>query len=113
MKPSEILAKARELLSDPKRWTQGALSRNALGEWAEDELVPESCQWCVEGAYRQAHPNNRPSMKCDQGWAYLLAAIGGDKTIPPYEWNDSPSRTHAEVLDALERAEQLAIGAGQ
>ncbi len=44
-----VLREARELISDPKRWTQGAISRDASG----GEIAPSSERavcWCSLGA---------------------------------------------------------------
>lgn len=45
----EVLEAARGLISEPTRWTQGALARDARGEQCFAN-VPRAVQWCAIGA---------------------------------------------------------------
>lgn len=47
--PLEIIAAARELISDPKRWTRGAYARNEQGA-ACGARNPAAVCWCASGA---------------------------------------------------------------
>jgi hypothetical protein len=49
MKVLQALLDIRQLLSDPTKWTQGALARDATGKTV-DSYDPTACQWCVYGA---------------------------------------------------------------
>lgn len=44
-----VLREARELISDPKRWTQGAFARNASG-CKTGILHADATCWCTAGA---------------------------------------------------------------
>ena len=48
-KPSEILIAAKELISDPDRWTMKFLARNKV-EREVDPTAPFACKWCAAGA---------------------------------------------------------------
>lgn len=59
MKTSDILVAAKELLSDPSRWTKGALARNENGEQISYNATTATC-WCTVGAVaRVAKENNQ------------------------------------------------------
>jgi hypothetical protein len=49
MTPLETLKAARDLISDPARWTQGCAARNANGESVDLMDEPAVC-WCALGA---------------------------------------------------------------
>jgi len=46
----EILRAARELISDPAKWTQGAYARSSKGEELYYGNNPEAVCWCAYGA---------------------------------------------------------------
>lgn len=105
MTPVEILEKARELLSDPKRWTRDALAMTARGKHLSDPTDRRAACWCVFGAI----------MKCSGEVSGALNAadvferanwFGDDESFS--SWNDRPERTHAEVLAAIDSAIALA-----
>lgn len=95
----------RELLSDPKRWTQNAFAKNSegrsLGRFFAEE---EACSWCLVGAVKHVYPTYE--------WGEIyerLAKILGKQafTLRSYVlgvWNDDPARTHQEVLDLVTEA---------
>ena len=49
MTPLETLKAARQLITDPAKWTQGWLARNALGEHADVDSSSAVC-FCSIGA---------------------------------------------------------------
>jgi len=91
----EILVKARELIAEPERWTQGAFARDEHGfsRYVCPGEFDYTC-YCASGALRAAggyttHP------------AYNAIHTGGPAVCV---WNDAPGRTHAEVLAAFDAA---------
>lgn len=100
MKSSEVLRRARARIEKPENWTKGALARYATGERTVESAAPGVTCWCALGALDWAEP---------VGWfrvyGRVCEAIGGPD-LP--RWNDAPERTHAEVLDAFDRAIALA-----
>lgn len=94
MKPSETIKCARDLLSDPNKWTKGELARNA-DDKPVGETQSDACKWCVEGALRW----------CDRGpsfyanWSKVQAALGTNKI---HEKNDAEWMDHAKLLEWLD-----------
>jgi hypothetical protein len=92
----EVLRGMRELLSEPTRWTQDTNARSSDG----DEVLYHSdladC-WCLDGALLKLTRHD--------GDVYLAVR----KALPVdvlCVWNDAPERTHAEVLELLDKAIQ-------
>lgn len=95
-----VLRRAAELIAAPERWTQGTLARDANGKECQ-ECGTQAVQWCALGAIvRAAADAGFHSHWCDASWVLRLH-LGIRNTG---EWNDSPFRTHAEVLAALRAA---------
>lgn len=106
MKPSEALRKARELISDPKRWTKGDYARTntGLGVWHDSR---EARCWCAIGALRLV----ADEYECRSlALSYLKMGTGG---VFIDIFNDAPERSHGEVLGAFNNAIALAEAAGQ
>lgn len=93
MRPVEVLRAARELLSEPERWTKGLFCRVVDG-W-------HCC--CVMGAFVAVCPTDI-AFHC----SLFRRAAGVPDEMPLSEWNDAPERTHAEVLAAFDKAIELA-----
>lgn len=95
----EVLEKARELIATPERWTKGALARDEHGI-----EVPTCCDdaycWCMGGAISAVSENG--SVYRSWGVVERIVSMHIDK------FNDAPERTHAEVLEAFDRAIALA-----
>lgn len=89
-----ILKAARELLSDPERWTRGAQARDRCGR-PIDPRGPTAVCFCALGAI----------WKCGGSMAETSAlfdqVITGESIA---DWNDWPLTTHADVLAAFDRA---------
>ena len=114
----EILTKAKELISDPKRWSQGKMARNRKGELVRS-TAPTAVRWCALGAINHFTIDlNFSRMKRHREVAVdLLCSVIGITRINrwnddpnPYinRWNDDPKRTHEEVMDAFDQAIILA-----
>lgn len=94
MTSESVLRDARERISDPKKWGQG-LSIGRPGTYCLAEAI------CVHDCERKTYLDAR---------SFLCRAIGAPNLGGLTFWNDQSSRTHAEVLDALDRAIDLAQG---
>lgn len=93
MSKLEIIKAAKELISDPERWIQGANARNEQGLMVLAYAFDAVC-WCADGA--------------------LIKACGSVNTIPFWrlisdkpafdviEFNDN--HTHAEVIALFDAA---------
>jgi hypothetical protein len=96
--PAQVLRAARERIAVPERWTQGASARTISGIGV-DAFDYGAVQWCAYGAIRVDGVH-------DHELQLFFRAIGAMDSIGT--WNDAPGRTHAEVLDAFDRAIALA-----
>jgi hypothetical protein len=93
-----ILRLARAKIDTPEKWTQGAPARDMLGSPVDFD-TPDATAWCALAAIETNAADYR------QAREILLRAARAESII---NWNDSPSRTHAEVLAAFSRAIELA-----
>lgn len=100
----EILVKARELISDPARWTQGVAAKNARGE-VTAAVDGDAVCWCSYGAIRNVvgwHDNRNNLIfraECHLNHAADTSYIS---------FNDRQGRTHAEVLAMFDKAIEAA-----
>lgn len=110
----ETLQKARDLISDPKRWTQGAFARDTLGrdlfDAGEEDFEPVC--FCSLGAL--AHVSGLHPDGTLPGESTLAEVIAKDLGLPPEigfvpDFNDT--HTHAEVLAAFDAAIEKARAA--
>ncbi len=98
MTPLDVLKGARELLSDEKRWTKGALARDKDGHETGIAVDPDAVCWCAYGAIE--HCNK-------EGYG---AEIAMNRVVRGLGWpsigafNDADSTTHADVLALFDRA---------
>lgn len=93
----EILKAARELISVPERWTQGAAARHKNGNVIGWNTANASC-WCSTGAVMKCGLHHADSALS------LLAEVTSVGSVPYY--NDT--HTHAEVLAMFDRAISIA-----
>lgn len=94
VQPLEALKSARDLLSDPKHWTQDWYAKNAAGRGVDPAGAQATC-WCVRGAvvrFTRCHLAAKPA------FVELAATLGSQDYHDVECWNDNPERTHAEVL---------------
>lgn len=108
MKPSEYLQKARDLIAEPGAWTQGEWARNADGDRVY--LRAESAvRFCADGALRAISERGRFAAN-----GFLRRVLPGAPFYPnTIEFNDAKGRTQAEVVDAFNRAIELAKSEGK
>ena len=91
------LRAARALIDTPWRWTQGALERGTNGPFFEEVAR------CACGAIREV------CLATEANYVniYLMRSINrhhGRHLGGMPSWNDAPNRTHAEVMQAFDRA---------
>lgn len=104
MSPREVLIKARALIERPEAWTKGAAARDDGGVPVSFDSERAVC-FCGIGATWKVQ--ERKSMAIDESGENLLHRVAGGRFG---SWNDAPERTHAEVLEAFDRAIALADG---
>lgn len=93
----EILKADRELISDPNRWTQGAMARDEWGNKVFPSMIASGVRWSAEGAIAVAGT-----------WHWMagqsVVVLMETASLPPgtmSAFNDN--HTHAEVLDLFDR----------
>jgi len=94
----EVIRAARAKIERPECWLGGHPSPSA-----EDEngigVSPDSgqaCRWCAFGALESLVRYSGEY----EAWKAVTAQVDGMLTV----WNDTPGRTHWEVLAAFDRA---------
>lgn len=109
MKPSETLAKARELLEDPSRWTRHYYARNKYGDPSSD--IQRGTCWCAIGALLKVRGVNS-----------LIEVYGLQKDVNYLDqaarcrvsvFNDDPDTTHTDILRLFDKAIELAKENGE
>lgn len=103
-----------ELLRDPKRWTKGALARNATGDGCNARDGEAVC-FCLVGALERVYLP-RPPLEGNSAHAQALCKLWAslcelfprtrgvrNSSIP--QFNDVHSRTHAQLIKVLEHAQ--------
>lgn len=103
MKRSEILTQARDLISDPARWTRGVYARDAEGRETASRSESAVC-WCVHGAIRKVTGSVYDTLFSGR---YAQAALP-EGYSEVHEFNDDPKTTHSDVLALFDRAIKLA-----
>jgi len=87
--------KAWELLSDPKKWTQGTYATTAKGMNAMANSK-NAIKWCTVGALQKCY---------GEKWLEVEMKFHKKTKVNTVAWNDAPERTHSEVLAALKAAD--------
>lgn len=95
MTPKEILIAARQKITPPQCWTQGAASRDATGKQAMIGDVAVS--WCLIGAVREVSYSGELD-SADDAIAMMREAAQGSVA----DFNDT--HTHQEVLALFDKA---------
>lgn len=105
MNAVEMLTKARGLISQEEKWTQGAFARDHKGE-AVNEYETGAVQFCALGALNRIEYDTRaedPAVSV--AVKSLRAAISGRRLMT---FNDDFQTAHADVMAAFDRAIALA-----
>jgi hypothetical protein len=95
--------KAKDLLSDKSRWTQGALARDRVGRECTPES-PDAESFCIVGALCRVYLDDAAINEAIDSVNLVITPMSGygDEIE---EWNDDPDRTFAEVRLVLEIAD--------
>lgn len=106
-----VLKDARELLSEPTRWTCGAFARDQCGNWV-DVVEPRASCWCLIGAISRTitlkswEDDRFRHLEKDQIFDRLerlnTFKDSGAKNIP--DFNDGGGTEHEHVLMLLDEA---------
>ena len=91
-----------KLLATPDKWTKGNFAETPDGLPCKPRYH-KACKWCIEGAAVRCY---KPRTEFVPVLAKLRAAIQPDHTHVDgglVAWNDAPERTHAEVLELLQK----------
>lgn len=104
LKPSEVLAKAADLIEPEGAWTQREYARDSNGAYTTSR-DPRAVCWCALGAIIRA--SDGMSGSSTQFTSKIIDGRGIGA------WNDDLCRTQAEVVAALRKASALAAEAGQ
>lgn len=107
MTPIEVLKSARELLSDPVRWTKGCLARDANGVSVH---ASNGVCWCLMGAVIKVCPDDDDYMTRSSARHFIHESLEGQSIygdIPSF--NDAPDTTHEDLLKTLDKAIEFAV----
>lgn len=109
MDPKEILACAKDLLSDPDRWTKGSMAVDRLG-YRVSPNSESACRWCLAGALLRCDPDYRGTVREASAvsvngrvWG-ALRATSPDPAESPIGNNDASGMTHARLMWWLDEA---------
>jgi len=92
------LKRARRAIDTPAKWTRDVEARNAAGTPVAANN-DDACSFCINGALRRGSGRNP-----DVARHYLCKATDTVGYLGLAEWQDTPERTHAEVLAAFSLA---------
>ena len=91
----QILIDAKELISNPVKWTTRFWARNAAGK-PITSYSPEACQWCSWGALMKVQAGGDINVAYQTLTDFMYGNIAA--------FNDSPNTTHADVMARFDRA---------
>lgn len=92
---AEILRKAKARIALPSQWVQGCLAVDAAGDPTQPG-DPSACAWCALGAIVA------DGFDASYGARMAFGAVVGQRYFS--EFNDREATTHADILDAFDRA---------
>lgn len=93
MTDRDILIRARALVA--RGWTQRTNARDETGR-PTDPRGPDAVCWCLSGAVHRVAPD-----AARHAYQLLCKALDSPWAV---DWNDTPGRTQAEVLELFDRA---------
>jgi hypothetical protein len=100
----ELILAARQLLSDPERWTRSTPARRADGSEAKP-TAPDACKWCIVGAVAHFAPGGIVPYNVlkllDQKIAEFLPHLP-EVTREGFEWTHDRYFTHQVMLNFLD-----------
>ncbi len=113
MTPKEVLIAARQLIAQPKGWTQGTLARDKDGLQLSYES-PEAYSFCLIGAIDRASgfssktKDTETLTTLEARNAALDSLANVLNTHDMALWNDRPHRTQADVICVFSVAIEVA-----
>jgi len=91
----------RELLGSPESWTQDAYARDQHGKPVHQN-DSSATSWCLVGAIYCVHGAEAKTaiMRC----LHMINPSDSNeyRTAPVGAWNDSPERSHKDIVELLE-----------
>ncbi len=110
MKPSEVLLAARELVAGG--WSRRLYARGPTGREV-DELSDDAVCFCAVGALLRATSSDAYDPSDDFREAKWMLENTVRAQVGIASWNDDPTTTHLDVVQAFERAALLAMSEGK
>ena len=105
--PRPTLRRARALLAEPGRWTQGAPARTAGGSEC-GALDPDAHAFCMVGALACADDDRSGRYSEGAAYQHVLNIIGDYHEPDEFDsvemWNDDPCTSQDAVLALLDEA---------
>lgn len=101
-KAIEILRTAREMIRDPRRWTQHAMNRDASGRQLDHIGDSMAAKWDASGAVLSAFGQPRWIGPAWLAYAALVHFLPANTALA--QFNDAPDTTHAQVLELFNHA---------
>lgn len=92
----------QELLIDETKWIQGNWARNSKGARINC-MSPDAACWCLAGALRRCYhaTDSKDDSVLRQIWNRVDATLT-DLGCDAIAWNDTPSRTFADIRHLIE-----------
>lgn len=109
LKPSEVLAKAADLIEPEGAWTQSVRARDTAGRWVDALELGAVC-WCLVGAVQRVTGRAGSEAYAAPELNWVASVV---RRRDPASWNDAQSRRQATVVSALRAASELAKAEGQ
>jgi hypothetical protein len=100
MNTKEMLIKARARIEKPEQWIQDHMALNVMGFFEEDPQLAV-CH-CMLGAIKAVTPQSYSYSPLYNALSNVTTAKYNIASI--VEFNDTPGRTHAEVLEVFDIA---------
>ena len=102
-----IVRRARELISEPGTWTQDDFAQDNLGD-AVNPTSASACAWSVPGAFTLAALKVVGLPESGEAFIRVVGSMSEwlrDQYIHRglMAWNYTEGRTHAEVIELLDR----------
>ncbi len=95
-----LLAKAKEIISDPKHWAKHEFAYDKDGYEVHPDSSTAAC-WCARGAVYAAN-KSYTGAEVEEAFKHLAAVCPLGVLIGFY--NDQPERTHDDIMDLFDKA---------
>jgi len=111
MKVSEALERCADILEERGAWIQHSTALNRRGEEA-DPCSGLAARWCAIGAINRVCGRD-PTTDVNKGCVAAMREVIGKRAKWVQHWNDAPSRTQEEVVEAFRTAAKRTFGGEQ